>query len=44
MKILENQKNQKNVARKINLKIILISYCQSIIADLEKGLAHNIAR
>ena len=27
----------------INLKITLISYCQNFCADLEKGLAHNIA-
>ena len=32
-----------NVACMTNLKITLISYCQNISADLEKGLAHNIA-
>ena len=32
-----------NVACMINLKITLICYCQNISADLEKGLAHNIA-
>ena len=32
-----------NVACMINLKTTLISYCQNISADLENGLAHNIA-
>ena len=32
-----------NVACMINLKITLISYCQDISTDLQKGLAHNIA-
>ena len=27
----------------INLKVTLLSYCQNISADLEKGLAHNTA-
>ena len=32
-----------NVACMINLKITLISFCQNISVDLEKGVAHNTA-
>ena len=32
-----------NVVCMISLMITLIRYCQNINADLEKGLAHNIA-